>query len=159
NRALHARRTLLFVDEIHRWNRAQQDALLPHVEAGLVTLVGATTENPSFEVVGPLLSRSRVILLDRLTEDALATIVDRTLADAERGLGGHGLELHADARVLLVQAANGDARAALNALEIAAHAAAARPAGERRIDRAAVAAVFQGRVLLYDKKGEEHYNI
>jgi putative ATPase len=158
-RSLHGQRTLLFVDEIHRWNRAQQDALLPHVESGLVTLVGATTENPSFEVVGPLLSRSRVIVLERLSEDALGRIVDAALGDAERGLGTLQVRLAPEARTLLVQASNGDARAALNALEIAAKSAAVDGAGARPVDVAAVRAVFQGRTLVYDKHGEEHYNV
>jgi len=158
-RALHQQRTVLFVDEIHRWNRTQQDALLPHVEAGLVTLIGATTENPSFEVVGPLLSRSRVIVLEPLSEAALGSIVDRTLADSPRGLGHLHLQLEPEARTLLLQVANGDARALLNALEIAAKSAVAGADGVRRIDRECIAAVFQGRALRYDKGGEEHYNI
>jgi putative ATPase len=158
-RALHQQRTVLFVDEIHRWNRAQQDALLPHVESGLVTLIGATTENPSFEVVGPLLSRSRVIVLEPLSEEALGRIVDRALTDPTRGLGHLHVQLLPDARTLLLQIANGDARAVLNALEIAAKSAVTDADGGRRIDRDTVAAVFQGRALRYDKGGEEHYNI
>lgn len=158
-RALHQQRTVLFVDEIHRWNRAQQDALLPHVESGLVTLIGATTENPSFEVVGPLLSRSRVIVLDPLSEEALGHIVDRALADSPRGLGHLHAQLSPEARTLLLQVANGDARAVLNALEIAAKSATAGADGICRIDRETVAGVFQGRALRYDKGGEEHYNI
>jgi putative ATPase len=158
-RAHHGQRTVLFVDEIHRWNRAQQDALLPHVEQGLVTLVGATTENPSFELVGPLLSRSRVIVLDRLEDAALERILDRALTDPDRGLGSRHAELEPAARALLVQAANGDARAMLNALEIAVRAAPADGDGRRRIDTAAITGVFQRSILRYDKSGEEHYNI
>jgi len=158
-RALHQQRTVLFVDEIHRWNRAQQDALLPHVESGLVTLIGATTENPSFEVVGPLLSRSRVIVLEPLSEEALGRIVDAALADSPRGLAHLRVQLEPDARTLLLQVANGDARVLLNALEIAAKGAVPGDGGGRRIDRAAVVAVFQGRALRYDKGGEEHYNV
>jgi putative ATPase len=158
-RAQHGTRTILFVDEIHRWNRAQQDALLPHVEQGLVTLIGATTENPSFELVGPLLSRSRVIVLERLDETALERILDHALTDRQRGLGAFGIDLEPEARTLLIQAANGDARALLNAIEIAAHAAAPDAAGRRRLDCDAVRAVFQRRGLRYDKTGEEHFNV
>ena len=158
-RAMHGQRTVLFVDEIHRWNRAQQDALLPHVEQGLVTLVGATTENPSFELVGPLLSRSRVIVLERLDDTTLGRIIDRALGDRDRGLGDRNVDLEPEARTLLVQMANGDARALLNALEIAVRTAPVAEDGRRRLDRDAIAAVFQRQVLRYDKSGEEHYNI
>jgi putative ATPase len=158
-RAHNGQRTILFVDEIHRWNRAQQDALLPYVEQGLVTLIGATTENPSFELVGPLLSRSRVIVLERLDDAALGRIVDRALADGDRGLAALQVDLDADARTLLLQAANGDARSLLNALEVAARTAAPDAAGRRQLTRAAIADVFQRQALRYDKSGEEHYNI
>ena len=125
------RRTVVFIDEIHRWNRAQQDAFLPHVESGLVTLIGATTENPSFEVVAPLLSRARVLVLNPLSEDAIATIITRALNDPERGLGKLGLTLNDDARAELVRLASADARRALNTLEIAAELA--QHAGSKEI--------------------------
>ncbi len=117
------RRTVVFIDEIHRWNRAQQDAFLPHVESGLVTLIGATTENPSFEVVAPLLSRARVLVLNPLSDDAIATIITRAMSDTERGLGKLDLVLDDDARAELVRLASADARRALNTLEIAAELA------------------------------------
>ena len=117
---LQRRRTVLFVDEIHRFNKAQQDAFLHHVESGLITLIGATTENPSFEVIAPLLSRCRVVTLNRLTEEDLATIVRQALDDAERGLGTQRLTLAPDALELLVRVSDGDGRSALNSLEVAA---------------------------------------
>jgi putative ATPase len=151
------KRSLLFVDEIHRFNKAQQDAILPYVEDGTVTLVGATTENPSFEVNSALLSRARVFVLKPLSDDDVATIVDRALHDRERGLGGLEVRLDDDARVALVGLANGDARAALNALEFAA--AAAQPqAGVRAIDRAQVLDAMQRRASVYDKGGDAHYD-
>ncbi len=158
-RAYHQKRTILFLDEIHRWNRAQQDGLLPHVEQGVLTLVGATTENPSFEVVGPLLSRSRIVVLERLSEPALERILDRALTDIERGLGERRVELAPEARALLILAANGDARTLLNGLEIAAKATPPSGDGRRLVDRRIMADVFQRQALRYDKSGEEHYNI
>src|SRR5436853_381631 len=112
--------TVLFVDEIHRFNKAQQDAFLPHVEAGTITLIGATTENPSFEVIAPLLSRTRVLVLESLDAEAIATLLDRALTDRERGLGALGLAMDANARRFLAEQAHGDARIALGALELAA---------------------------------------
>jgi putative ATPase len=153
------RRTILFVDEIHRFNKAQQDAFLPRVEAGDIVLVGATTENPSFEVNAALLSRSKVFVLRQLTEDDIVDILQRATADDTRGLGQSGLEADADALRALARYANGDARMALNALELAAGIAAARPAADRRIDLALVGTLIERRALLYDKGGEEHYNI
>src|SRR5581483_7255117 len=114
------RRTVLFVDEIHRFNKAQQDAFLPHVEAGTVTLIGATTENPSFEVIPPLLSRTRVLVLEPLSPEDVGAVVDRALADPERGLGRLRLELAPEARAFVVEHAQGDARVALNTIELAA---------------------------------------
>jgi len=152
------RRTILFVDEIHRFNRAQQDAFLPRVEAGDIVLVGATTENPSFEVNSALLSRSKVFVLQPLDEAAIATILDRALADAERG---PGIEAEPEAVGAIARHANGDARVALNLLELAA-AIAARGSGAEaaaRIDLALVAEMLQRRSLVYDKSGEEHYNL
>ena len=149
------RRTMLFIDEIHRFNRAQQDVILPHVENGTVTLIGATTENPSFEVVAPLLSRSRVIVLRALTEDEIAALVRRALTDTERGLGDLGLVIDDDALDVLSVAAAGDARIALNALEIAA--ALSAPAG-RLISAEHVREALQHRSPRYDKAGESHYD-
>ncbi len=144
------RRTILFVDEIHRFNRAQQDAFLPHVEKGAIVLVGATTENPSFEVNSALLSRCRVYVLQPLGEDVVVGLLERALADAERGLGKAGLVAEPDALRLIARLANGDARSALNILELASGG---------RITEAAVREAAQRRALLYDKSGEEHYNL
>ena len=156
---LHRRRTLLFVDEIHRFNKAQQDAFLPHVESGLITLIGATTENPSFEVISPLLSRMRVLTLKPFTEEDLARIVRVALADRERGLGGLGIEIEPEALTHIVWSADGDARAALNSLEAAASLADKTAGEERRITRAFVEEAIQKKALQYDKSGEEHYNL
>ena len=150
------RTTVVFVDEIHRFNKAQQDAFLPHVEAGTITLVGATTENPSFEVIPPLLSRTRVLVLQPLGPDDLGRIVDAALTDTERGLGRDKLTLEPKARDFLIGLADGDARVALNALELAARFARARRT--RSIDVALVEEAAQKRALRYDKAGEEHYN-
>ncbi len=158
-RAVQGRRTILFVDEIHRFNKAQQDAFLPHVESGTVTLVGATTENPSFEVVSPLLSRSLVVVLQPLSEQALAKIIERALKDPDRGLGKYHVELEADAMLNLVAFANGDARVALNALEFAVlHQAPGRD-GVVHLSASALADALQKKSLRYDKGGEEHYNL
>jgi putative ATPase len=147
------RRTILFIDEIHRFNKAQQDAFLPRVEAGDIVLIGATTENPSFEVNSALLSRSKVYVLKPLTEDAVATILRRALEDPARGLGGRGLTADDDALAAIAKYANGDARVALNMLEMAA------TLGTTHIDAALVSELAQNRALLYDKTGEEHYNL
>ena len=157
-RTRHGRRTILFVDEIHRFNRAQQDAFLPHVEKGTVVLVGATTENPSFEVNSALLSRCRVYVLHALTEDDLVGIMRRALTDRERGLGALRPEADDEALRLIARLANGDARAALNMLELAVTMVArgARPA---RVTEAAIREAAQKKTLLYDKSGEEHYNL
>jgi putative ATPase len=149
-------RTILFVDEIHRFNKAQQDAFLPRVEAGDIVLIGATTENPSFEVNSALLSRSKVYVLQPLDADAVLAILRRALADSERGLGALGLQVEEAALTAMARYANGDARVALNLLEMSSGAAAA---GSRRIDAAMVAELAQSRSLLYDKTGEEHYNL
>jgi putative ATPase len=154
------RRTILFVDEIHRFNKAQQDAFLPRVEAGDLVLIGATTENPSFEVNSALLSRSKVFVLQPLPADAVAGILRRALADAERGLGGFGLDAEDAALAAIARHANGDARVALNLLELAAAIAARAPGGGRAtLDLPLVSDVLQRRSLLYDKSGEEHYNL
>ena len=146
NRQL-GRRTVLFVDELHRWNKAQQDAVLPHVEDGTVTLIGATTENPSFEVISPLLSRTRVFRLEALTEEDLRRIV-------ERGRGSLGAEIEPDAFAALIAGARGDARIALNGLETAMNLAA-----ERTIASADVEQALQAKHLLYDREGDQHYDI
>ncbi|MBW3553924.1 MAG: replication-associated recombination protein A [Gemmatimonadetes bacterium] len=149
------RRTILFCDEIHRFNKAQQDAFLPHVEAGTISLIGATTENPSFEVIGALLSRARVFVLEGLEAEDLEAILRRALADEERGLGGRGIQAEDDALTLLAREADGDARRALNALETAATLAG--DGGRITGDHAREA--LQRRFAHYDKGGEEHYNL
>ncbi len=164
------RRTILFVDEIHRFNRAQQDAFLHHVEAGDLILIGATTENPSFEVNSALLSRSKVFVLKPLDEPAIASILHRALSDRERGLTGPEVEADEEALRAIAVYANGDARVALNTLELAANLllgseraksvnARSDPSGRGRIDAALVADLLQNRMLLYDRAGEEHYNL
>jgi putative ATPase len=148
---------VLFIDEIHRWNRAQQDAVLPHVESGLIALLGATTENPSFEIIAPLLSRARVLVLESLSEEHIAALVKRALEDRERGLGTTGLTLDAEALAQLTRFAGGDARRALGTLEVAAELAVN---GRRNtITAAEVSEAAQHRALRYDRAGEEHYNV
>jgi putative ATPase len=154
-RRLHRKRTILFVDEIHRFTKAQQDAFLPHVEDGTVTLIGATTENPSFEVNAALLSRCRVVTLRALTEEEVGVVLDRALA-APNGLAG-AAALAPDAREALARYAYGDARRALNALEVAA--AAVKLAGRATIERADAEEALQQRTILYDKAGEQHYDV
>ncbi len=147
--------TILFVDEIHRFNKSQQDAFLPHVEAGTITLIGATTENPSFEVVGPLLSRTRVFVLEPLGPETIEDLSRRALLDRERGLGQRGLEIDEEAARHLAKSADGDARRALNALETAAHLVEdGDTIGPHHIESA-----LQRRFARYDKSGEEHYNL
>jgi putative ATPase len=149
-------RTVLFIDEIHRFNKGQQDAVLPYVEEGDVTLIGATTENPSFEVISALLSRSRVFVLQPLGEGDVRLIVERAIADP-RGLKG-SVTVAPDALGSLVVVANGDARVALNTLELASDAAAADPQGIRHVDLAAVRDALQRRSLVYDRAGDSHYD-
>ena len=158
-RRVTGRRTILFVDEIHRFNKAQQDAFLPHVESGAITLIGATTENPSFEVVSPLLSRSLVVVLQSLSEAALMKILERALADSERGLGRCPVDMNEDTLRQLAVFANGDARVALNALEFAVLHTPPGKDGRIRLDGAALATALQKKSLRYDKGGEEHYNL
>jgi len=155
-RQLTDQRTVLFIDEIHRFNKAQQDVVLPYVENGDVVLLGATTENPSFEVNSALLSRSRVITLKPLTEDDVRVILRRALSD-ERGLGGK-VSLANDAEDALVAVSNGDARVALNALELAADAATAGPDGMRSVGLEEIREALQRRSLLYDRAGDQHYD-
>ncbi len=149
-------RTILFVDEIHRFNKAQQDAFLPYVERGTIRLIGATTENPSFEIIAALLSRCRVYTLLALTEDEIIGLLERALADPVRGLGALALTADREALSRIAGYTSGDARGALNALETAAQLAAA---ADRRITGELVAQALQKRTLLYDKGGEEHYNL
>jgi putative ATPase len=151
-------RTVLFVDEIHRFNKAQQDALLPHVEDGTIVLIGATTENPSFEVIGPLLSRARVLTLEPLGEGRVVTLLERALTDADRGLGGRGLVAEPAILASIARLAEGDARQALNLLEIAAEIVSP-PSGSGAIDEGAIREATQRRSLRYDKAGEEHFNL
>jgi putative ATPase len=162
-RQFQRKRTLLFVDEIHRFNKAQQDAFLHHVESGLITLIGATTENPSFEVISALLSRCQVIALNLLDDAALGRVLDRAMEDTQAGLGDLGLCLADDARQQLIQMASGDARSALNGLEMAATLAldnSAPKAGARRmLTLEYVENALQKKALLYDKSGDEHYNL
>ena len=157
-RGMHGQATILFVDEIHRFNKAQQDVILPHVEDGTVTLIGATTENPSFEVIAPLLSRSRVFALQSLAPDEVEAIVNRAAQDPERGLGDMSVSIGDDAMAHLVNIANGDARVALNALETAAYATAPNGGGARHIDLDTIADALQRRTPMYDKAGDSHYD-
>jgi putative ATPase len=152
------RRTIVFIDEIHRFNKAQQDAFLPRVEAGDIILIGATTENPSFEVNAALLSRSKVFVLRGLTTEEVATILSRALADPVRGLAAQPVDIDDAALQAIAVYANGDARVALNLLELSV-AAAPDVSGARRVDKARVEQAIQRRALLYDKSGEEHYNL
>jgi putative ATPase len=153
-----SRGTIVFIDEIHRFNKAQQDAVLPHVERGDITFIGATTENPSFEVNSALLSRSRVFVLAPLTSEEIGTVVDRALADSERGLGG-AVQLDADARAKLIALADGDARQALNALELGSEIASARAGTPPVISARDVEEAMQRRALRYDRAGDEHYDL
>jgi putative ATPase len=170
-------RTILFVDEIHRFNKAQQDAFLPYVERGTIRLIGATTENPSFEIIAALLSRCRVYTLQPLSDEQIITLLRRALGDHTRGLGGLGLAINDEALETIASYASGDGRSAYNTLEIAAQLALATPASEpvsgsdsgaasgpasgnvHPITRQVIADAVQQRILLYDKGGEEHYNL
>ena len=157
-RAMYGQRTILFVDEIHRFNKAQQDVILPHVEDGTFTFIGATTENPSFEVIAPLLSRCRVFTLQQLSAQHVESIVQRAIANDERGLAGLKVQLKAGAMEHLVNFANGDARVALNGLETAAHATALGDGGTRVLDLETIEDALQKRAVLYDKMGDQHYD-
>jgi len=158
-RKLYQQKTILFIDEIHRFNKAQQDAILPFVENGTVTLIGATTENPSFEVISPLLSRCRILTLKPLGDDEIRVIILRALSDKLEGLGGLNVELDDDAIPHLIMMSNNDARIALNALETAALTTPPDADGKRRISLSVIEDVLQQRALLYDKGGEQHYNL
>lgn len=157
NHQLYGRQTVLFVDEIHRFNKAQQDAFLPYVEDGTLTLIGATTENPSFEIIAPLLSRCRVLVLEPLSEDDIESLLRRALGDRERGLGGYGFTVSEEVVRWVAENAQGDARVAYNVLESAAELAKVRDL--TTIDLALAEEAAQHRALLYDKAGEEHYNV
>ncbi len=156
----YGRRTILFIDEIHRFNKAQQDAFLPYVERGDIILIGATTENPSFEVISALLSRAKVYMLSALSTDEVLALLKRALADETRGLGKERVAISDDLLRQIAVFSNGDARAAYNTLETAVAAAPRDPAtGEATISEAVVEDAMQRKVLLYDKAGEEHYNL
>lgn len=150
--------TILFIDEVHRFNKAQQDAILPHVENGTIVFIGATTENPSFEVIAPLLSRARVLKLEPLTDDQLTMVVDRALTDGDRGLGHSQVELDVEAREFLLRIAAGDARVALNAIELAANVTTHAADGVKRVGKATMEEVLQRRSPMYDKSGDSHYD-
>jgi len=152
------RRTVVLIDEIHRFNKAQQDALLPHVEEGLLTLIGATTENPYFEIIGPLLSRARIFIFEPLAEEEILVILRRALVDRDQGLGGMPLEVTEEALGHFARMSAGDARRALTALELAALSTAADEKGIIRVDLAAARECMPRRDLLYDKEGDAHYD-
>jgi len=153
------RRTILFVDEIHRFNKAQQDAFLPHVEKGTIILIGATTENPSFEVISPLLSRTKVFTLNPLTEEQVEVILERGLMDKERGLGKYPTMIGEDVIKGISRMANGDARIGLNTLEMIVLTTSPDNKGVRHIKKKDLEEVLQRKSFLYDKSGEEHYNL
>lgn len=153
------RRTILFVDEIHRFNKAQQDAFLPHVEKGTIILIGATTENPSFEVISPLLSRAKVFTLRALAEEEIEAILNRTLNDREKGLGQYRTRVEGDVIRKIAQMVNGDARIGLNTLEMIVLTTPPDENGVRKITTKNLEEVLQRKTFLYDKSGEEHYNL
>lgn len=151
--------TILFVDEIHRFNKAQQDAFLPHVESGLIILIGATTLNPSFEIIPPLLSRARVMTLNPIEHEDMASILSRAVADKERGLGDLNIEIEGDALQYIIELSHGDARVALNNLESASYFVRPNEDNRRVLTKEAVAQALNRKPLMYDKNGEEHYNL
>ena len=151
--------TILFIDEIHRFNKAQQDAILPYVENGTITLIGATTENPSFEVISALLSRCRVFRLEKLADEAVRELIDRALADRERGLGDLDVDVDDETLDRLARLADGDARVALTALELAVEAAQPDSAGRRRVSLEMIEDAMQRPTLLYDRAGDLHYQV
>jgi putative ATPase len=155
----HNKKTILFVDEIHRFNKAQQDGFLPHVERGTIILIGATTENPSFEVVSPLLSRSKVFVLNLLTEENILSILKRAIEDKEMGLASLSPRIDPDALRFIAQMSGGDARTALNTLELAVLTTSPSKEGERKVNLKGAEEAMQKKALLYDKDGEEHYNL
>jgi putative ATPase len=155
----NGRRTIVFVDEVHRFNKAQQDAFLPHVEAGHILFIGATTENPSFEVISPLLSRTKVYVLESLTTPQIVDLLKRALQDREHGLGGEKLEASEEVLFRIASYANGDARYGYNTLELCARSGEADSQGVRHINKELLEGVLQRRMLRYDKAGEEHFNL
>jgi len=155
NLGMYGKKTILFIDEIHRFNKAQQDALLPSVESGLITLIGATTENPYFEVNPPLISRSRIFKLEPLNKEDIKDIILSALSDKERGFGGQGVELEEEALEYLAEAARGDARGALNALELAVLTSP----GEKTIGVDTIRDCVQKPIVMYDKAGDNHYDV
>lgn len=155
----YGRRTMVFVDEVHRFNRAQQDAFLPHVEAGNILLIGATTENPSFEVIAPLLSRMKVYVLHALTQEQIVLLLQKALHDPERGLGSEGVEASDEILERIAVLANGDARSAYNTLEALVLGTEPNASGRRHVSAERLEDVLQKKLLLYDKSGEEHYNL
>jgi len=157
-RRLYNKRTILFIDEVHRWNRAQQDALLPSIETGLIILIGATTQNPYFDVIPALVSRSRIFTLKPLNNEQLSIIFDSALADSERGYGKRNIKVSGEAKAHLVNMANGDARSLLNALELAVESTEANPSGTIIIDLQTAQDSIQRRAILYDKNMDEHYD-
>lgn len=157
-RKLYRRRTILFVDEVHRWNKSQQDALLPHVENGMVTLIGATTENPYFEVIRALVSRSRIFQLNPLDENGLGRLLDRALSDPEHGYGRRSVTIDADARQHLIDVSGGDARNLLNALELAVESTPEGASGGIHITLDIAQESIQRRAIQYDKGGDAHYD-
>jgi putative ATPase len=159
DKEFYHKRTILFVDELHRFNKAQQDAFLPHVEAGIITLIGATTENPSFEVVSPLLSRCKVYVLYQLTAEEIKIILQHALENKEKGLGNLNVDIEEKALDYIAQMSNGDARIALNTLEMAALTSPADKSGKRKVDLKQIEEVMLKKALVYDKAGEEHYNV
>jgi putative ATPase len=150
--------TILFIDEVHRFNKSQQDAILPHVENGTVVFIGATTQNPSFEGVAPLLSRARVLKLEPLTDEQLTAVIDRALTDTQRGLGYSNVVIDQNAREFLMEVAAGDARVALNAIELAASVSTHDAGGVKTIDQSTMEEVLQRRSPMYDKGGDSHYD-
>lgn len=156
---MYRKKTIVFIDEIHRFNKAQQDALLPDVESGTITLIGATTENPYFEVNSPLLSRSRVFRLHPLTKENIIKIVQRAVSDKERGLGNHNVHISSKALGFLAQASGGDARIALNAVEVAVLTTEADSEGIKTIDEKIIEDCIQQRLISYDKTGDNHYDV
>ncbi len=155
-RSEQGKRTILFIDEIHRWNKAQQDALLPHVEKGVVTLIGATTENPSFEVVGALLSRTRVFVLEALSATNIQAVLERALHDTKNGLGNEKVQVSNDVLQYLAETSGGDARSALNSLELAV--TIAQKQGKKEVTIALMKEAMQRTHVAFDKRGEEFYN-
>src|SRR5215831_14650584 len=158
-RSRSGQRTIVFVDEVHRFNKAQQDAFLPHVEAGHITFIGATTENPSFEVISPLLSRTKVYVLEPLTTPQIVDLLRRALADKDRGLGKEPIEVSDDILFRTASFANGDARAAYNTLELAAKSTGGNKNAPRVITSELLEDILQRKLLRYDKAGEEHFNL